>query len=306
MPRRRFATLDVFTAAPLAGNPLAVVLDAEGLDDAAQQRIAREFNLSETVFVAPPRHPRHRAHLRIFTPLHELPFAGHPTIGTAVLLALRDRAERDGADRADAFAFGLEAAIGTLSCVVEPGDGRGHARFKMPGLPRFIGDGPEAATLARMLGLSADDIGFARHVPSRHAAGPSFTCVPIASPEKLDAARLDAAAFGQALDAGRVDALYLYTPDPQALGSRFQARMFAPNMGVPEDPATGSAAAAFSGVLMQFEKLGDGEHDVTIQQGLAMGRPSEIGLQLAITDGALRSVEIAGSAVLVSEGTLLV
>src|SRR5829696_2615449 len=108
---RRFVTLDVFTRQPLAGNPLAVVLDAEGLDTKAMQAIAREFNLSETVFIERPEDPRHRAKLRIFTPRNELPFAGHPTVGTAVLLALRD-----GRSAADAIAFRLEEKVGIVPC----------------------------------------------------------------------------------------------------------------------------------------------------------------------------------------------
>src|SRR4051812_21974218 len=121
MQRRRYVTLDVFTEDRFAGNPLAVVLDSEGLDDAAMQRIAREFNLSETVFVWPPEDPRHRASLRIFTPARELPFAGHPTVGTAVLLGLRQGTE------ADARAFGLEERMGIVTCMVERlGPDRGH------------------------------------------------------------------------------------------------------------------------------------------------------------------------------------
>ncbi|MCJ2050998.1 PhzF family phenazine biosynthesis protein [Methylobacterium sp. J-070] len=290
---RRFVTLDVFTEDRLAGNPLAVVLDAEGLDTAAMQAIAREFNLSETVFVLPPTDARQRARVRIFTPGRELPFAGHPTVGTAVLLALRDPA------RGDARAFGLEEEIGIVPCVVETwGDGSGgRARFRLPVLPEYLGPGPEPAILAPRLGLTPGDIGSGRHAPSRHGVGPRFTCVPVASVAALDAARP-----AQAPEPG--DGLYLYAPDPEGTGRCWRVRMFAPDLGVPEDPATGSAAAAFAGVLMQFEPLGEGAHDVTIRQGEAMGRPSTIALQLTIESGALRGVEIGGAAVIVSDGTL--
>ena len=290
---RRFVTLDVFTEQRLAGNPLAVVLESEGLDDAAMQAIAREFNLSETVFVLPPAEARHRARLRIFTPGRELPFAGHPTVGAAVLLALQDPA------RGDARAFGLEEGIGIVPCVVETlADGTGgRARFRLPTLPEFLGPGPEPEILAPLLGLTAGDIGTGRHVPSRHGVGPSFTCVPVASVAALDAARP-----AQAPDPA--DGLYLYTPDPEGTGQSWRVRMFAPNFGVPEDPATGAAASAFAGVLMQFETLGEGTHDVAIRQGQAMGRPSTIALQLTIAAGALRGVEIGGAAVIVSDGAL--
>ncbi len=290
---RRFVTLDVFTEQRLAGNPLAVVLDAEGLDAAAMQAIAREFNLSETVFVLAPMQARHRARLRIFTPGRELPFAGHPTVGTAVLLALQDPA------RGDARAFGLEEGIGVVSCVVETlADGSGgRARFRLPILPDYLGPGPEPALLASLLGLEPRDIGTGRHAPSRHGVGPRFTCVPVGSVAALDAARP-----AQAPEPG--DGLYLYAPDPEGRGWRWRVRMFAPDFGVPEDPATGAAAAAFAGVLMQFEAMGDGTHDVAIRQGDAMGRPSAIALQLTIASGALRAVEIGGGAVIVSDGTL--
>ncbi|WCS26383.1 PhzF family phenazine biosynthesis protein [Methylobacterium sp. NMS14P] len=290
---RRFVTLDVFTERRLAGNPLAVVLDAEGLDTAAMQAIAREFNLSETVFVLPPAEARHRAALRIFTPARELPFAGHPTVGTAVLLALQDPT------RGDARAFGLEEGIGIVPCVVETlADGTGgRARFRLPVLPDYLGPGPDPAVLARLLGLEPGDIGTGRHAPSRHGVGPTFTCVPVASIAALDAART-----AQAPDPA--DGLYLYAPDPEGTGQRWRVRMFAPNVGVPEDPATGSAASAFAGVLMQFEALGDGTHDVAIRQGEAMGRPSDIALQLTIAAGALQGVEIGGAAVILSDGSL--
>ena len=126
-----------------------------------------------------------------------------------------------------------------------------------------------------------------------------FTFVPVASAERLDAIRLDRVR----IEGG--DALYLYAQDPEGLGRRYRARMFAPHLGIPEDPATGSAATAFAGVMMQFEALGEGEHDILIRQGLAMGRPSEIALQMTVRAGALESVEIGGGAVLVSEGHLL-
>ncbi|GJD32843.1 Trans-2,3-dihydro-3-hydroxyanthranilate isomerase [Methylobacterium adhaesivum] len=296
---RRFVTLDVFTETPLTGNPLAVVLDAEGLDGAAMQAIAGEFNLSETVFVLPPDDPRHRARLRIFTPKAELPFAGHPTVGTAVLLALTDAR----AGLADAVAFGLEEGIGTLACVVEAGEGRGQARFRMPVLPDFVGDGPSREALAAALGLEPKSIGFGLHAPSRHRLGQTFLFVPLASSEALTRARLDPAALRRL---GEPAALYLYTPDPAGHVRHFQARMFAPHLGVPEDPATGSAAAAFAGVMMQFEPMGEGTHDLVLHQGVAMGRPSEIRVQLAIDAGALHAVEVCGSAVIVMEGSLRV
>ena len=293
MPRR-FVTLDVFTERRFAGNPLAVVLDSEGLDTAAMQRIAREFNLSETVFVGPPADARHRASLQIFTPGRELPFAGHPTVGTAVLLALRHET------RADAQAFGLEEQVGIVPCVVETrGEDRGYARFRLPRLPEAVDGASSAMDAAWAFGLDPTEIGFGRHAPSRHSAGNPFDFVPVSGLDAIGRAK------PQPARAGSGTGTFLYTAETSEAGRHFHARMFgAQGIGVYEDPATGSAVAAFAGVLMQFEPLGDGEHAFLIEQGYEMGRPSEIALQMTIRQGALVSAEIGGLAVVMSEGEL--
>ena len=298
---RRFVTLDVFTREPLTGNPLAVVLDSEGLDTDRMQAIAREFNLSETVFVRPASDPRQRAKIRIFTPGRELPFAGHPTVGTAVLLALTDRNDEPGA-----VAFGLREQIGVVSCAVEVEDpGRGYARFRLPRLPEIWGEGRETAACAWGLGLDPTEIGFDRHLPSRHSGGVPYDLVPVASLEALARAKPQGEAFDKAFGDSDHSAAYIYArrlaPGPR----RFRARMFAPTFGMAEDPATGSAVASFAGALMQFEPLGDGTHDIVVEQGFEMGRPSEIELQLVIENGALVGAEIGGRAVVVSRGEIL-
>jgi trans-2,3-dihydro-3-hydroxyanthranilate isomerase len=299
MPRR-FVTLDVFTREPLAGNPLAVVLDAEGLDSERMQRIAREFNLSETVFLFPPEDPRHRAKLRIFTPGRELPFAGHPTVGTAVLLALRG-----GNDATSASAFGLEETGGVVSCAAEVnGEGQGYARFRVPRLPEICGEGREVAEAAWGLGLDPTDIGFDRHMPSRHTAGVPYDLVPVRSLDAVGRAKPNGEAFAKVFGDGNHPTAYVYTRETVRTEHHFHTRMFAPSFGMAEDPATGSAVAALVGALMQFEPMGEGEHSFTIEQGYEMGRPSEIALQLVIRNGALVSAEIGGGAVVVSEGEL--
>jgi trans-2,3-dihydro-3-hydroxyanthranilate isomerase len=300
MPRR-FVTLDVFTSEPFTGNPLAVVLDAEGLDTDAMQTIAGEFNLSETVFVSPPSDPHQRADIRIFTPKRELPFAGHPTVGTAVLLALLDREGEPGA-----VAFGLREQVGVVPCAVEVKDGTsGTARFRLPRLPFVWGEGKGSAPCAVALGLDPTEIGFDRHVPSRHSAGVAYDLVPVRSLEALARAKPQGDAFDRAFGDSDHPAPYVYARVPGAGGLRFRARMFGLGMGIVEDPATGSAAAALAGALMQCEPLGDGEHDILIEQGVEMGRPSEIALQMVIKNGELVSAEIGGSAVMVSRGELV-
>jgi trans-2,3-dihydro-3-hydroxyanthranilate isomerase len=301
---RRFFTLDVFTGQKLAGNPLAVVLETEGLDDRRMQAIAREFNLSETVFVAAPADPGHRTGIRIFTPGREVPFAGHPTVGTAVLLGLLDRNGQPGS-----IGFVLAETIGPVSCEVEVlGPDRGHASFSLPRLPERIGPLPDKATLARGLGLEEADIGFGAHEPGIYSAGNPFRCVPLRSRDAVTRACPQGEAFAQAFDvlADGFTNAYVYCAEPLDPAHAFHVRMFAPGVGVPEDPATGSGAAAFVAVFMDFEKPADGKHNFVIEQGDAMGRPSRITVSLDVSGGALAAARIGGEAVIISEGRLKV
>jgi trans-2,3-dihydro-3-hydroxyanthranilate isomerase len=297
--RYRYATLDVFTQARLAGNPLAVVFDADGLAPEQMQAIAREFNLSETVFLLAPEAAIHKARLRIFTPGRELPFAGHPTIGTAVLLGLRAETPLD------AQAFGLEEGVGIVPCVVETkGERAGYARLRLPRLPEVLESAPDPVDAAWGLGLDPAEIGFDRHMPSRHSAGNPFDFVPVASLDAITRAKPAGEAFDRAFGANH-PGVYVYCRETTETGHHFHARMFGSRTsGIYEDPATGSAVAAFAGVLMQFEPLGEGEHSFVIEQGYEMGRPSEIDLQITIREGALQAGEIGGHAVLVSEGEI--
>jgi trans-2,3-dihydro-3-hydroxyanthranilate isomerase len=291
--RRNFVTLDVFTDRRFAGNPLAVVLDPDGLDTAAMQAIAREFNHPETVFVFPPAERAHRARVRIFTPARELPFAGHPTVGTAVLLALRDGA-------AAGREIVLEEGIGPVRCVLEAGAGEaGRARFAIPQLPTEVGPAPDNATIAAALGIAAAEIGFESFVPSRWSAGNPFTFVPLAGLAVMARCNPDRPDFGAAFGTGGA---YLFCRETVEPGHAFHARMFAPAMGVREDPATGSAAAAFVGVLGPH--VGEGAHALVIEQGYEMGRPSLIELAMTMQAGKLVSATIAGDAVVVTEGTI--
>jgi trans-2,3-dihydro-3-hydroxyanthranilate isomerase len=288
---RRFHTLDVFTDRPLAGNPLAVVLDAEGLDGSSMQAIAREFNLSETVFVLPARDPVNSARIRIFTPARELPFAGHPTVGTAALLAELHAPEIVA--RQD-LALVLEEEVGLVHCTAWRVKGRPYASFVLPRLPEDCGTPLPDAALAAALSLAPGEIGFEGHRPALVTAGVPITTVPLASPAAVDRARPDAARWPPALRT------YLYARS----ATGFHARMFAAGPGLYEDPATGSAAAAFAGVVMRFDAPSDGDHLIEIQQGVAMGRPSTIHLRLAVEGGALASASIGGGAVMVASGTL--
>ncbi len=298
--RLAYHVLDVFTDQRFGGNPLAVVLGADALDVGSMQTIAREFNLSETVFVQKPQQAAHTARVRIFTPAIELPFAGHPTVGTAALLAQLKVPE--AADHMEALIV-LEEQIGIVRVGVRLRAGKvPYAEFDSPKLPQDAGTIPAADRLAATLGLIPAEIGFENHRPTRIAAGNTFAFVPVASLEAMAKARVAPAHWGAAFQGG-VGA-FLYCRQTVHTTSSFHARMFAPEHGVAEDPATGSAAAGFAGVVHRFDELPDGLHKRIIEQGYEMGRPSRIDLSLQVEAGKLATVRIGGHAVRIAEGTI--
>jgi len=296
--KRRFFTLDVFTQTKFAGNPLAVVLESEELDTAGMQAIAREFNHPETVFVFRPRDENNLAALRIFTPAAELPFAGHPTVGTAVLLAILD-----GADAPREFV--LEEKIGNVPCRFEPKTAdTGYVRFTIPSPPAPAGELPGRKEIAAALSLAPGDIGFDDAVPSRWSGGNAFSFVPLKNLDAMARCRPDPATFEKVFGIDGPGMVYLFCKETADAGNDFHARMFAPLRGIPEDPATGSAAAAFAGLLVASGRYGDGEHLIRIEQGYEMGRPSLIELGLSMRDGQLASASVGGNAVIVTEGSI--
>ena len=296
---RRYQTLDVFTETALAGNPLAVVLDAEGLDDVRMQAIAAEFNLSETVFVFEPRDAVNSARVRVFTPKRELPFAGHPTVGAAALIAHRRASDLLAAQD---LRIVLEEPIGDVVCVARRRKGQALAAyFELPKLPQRLEDKPPSTVqIAASLGLELQDIGFDAHEPSVFSAGAPFLFVPVRSLDVMG--RAAPGIMPWATKNG--PATFVYTRESEREGSAFHARMFATAWGLYEDPATGSAVAAFAGVVQAFDRPRDGESMLTIEQGFEMGRPSLIALGLVIENGALVSATIGGSVVIVSTGSL--
>jgi len=297
--KRPYYLLDVFTQTPLSGNPLAVVLDAAGLDDDRMQKIAREFNLSETVFVFDPVDPVNTARLRIFTTVKELPFAGHPTVGTSALLAeLRASAFLKSRD----VGVMIEEKIGIISCTVRRPQGSAIvAHFDLPKLPERLAAPPPNAVLAAALGLQEVDLGFRSHEPTIFTAGLPTTLVPVKDLATIASVRPDLSKFG---DAFGETAAYLYTSDTNDQNNDLHARMFGPALGVFEDPATGACAAALAGALMIFENPEPGDHTVRIEQGVEMGRPSLIVLGLNVKDSALQSASIGGPAVIIGQGTI--
>jgi trans-2,3-dihydro-3-hydroxyanthranilate isomerase len=291
--------LDVFAAVPLEGNQLAVVLDGEGLSDEAMQRIAGEFNLPETVFLSPAANPVHAAKLRIFTPRRELPFAGHPTVGTAVLLAMEKTKEPGNSSERDLLLI-LEEAIGPVRCGVSLDGKRGHARFTAPRLPVAEQDPSAVDAIAAALSLTAQEIGFENHVPSAFNAGVPFVFVPVRNLAAIAKATPQPAVWRRAFGDSPA---YLYTRETEVVARQFHARMFIEN-GAGEDPATGSAAVALAGVVQRFDAHPSGTHNITIEQGFEMGRPSIIQVEIDVNGGGLEAVRVAGEAVVIARGEI--
>jgi trans-2,3-dihydro-3-hydroxyanthranilate isomerase len=292
--------VDVFTATRFSGNPLAIVEVAEALSPEAMQAIAREFNFSETAFLLSPRDPVQTARIRIFTPQRELSFAGHPTIGVAALLA----ETRAGALlAAQPVTLVLEAEIGLLRCEALRGrSGVTYAECALPSPPQAGPTAPEKQAIAAALSLDPQDIGFDAHAPAFFSAGPSFLFVPLRSRAALDRAHRVSPFFDAVL--GESAGAYLYTKEPVDPAAAVHARMLAQGLGFEEDPATGSAAAAFAAVALAFERPDDGAHEFYIEQGYAMGRPSRITLRMSVDGGRLSRVVIGGQVVRVAGGRL--
>ncbi|WP_286197063.1 PhzF family phenazine biosynthesis protein [Tropicibacter sp. R15_0] len=292
-----FATCDVFTTERFTGNPLAIVRGADGLSTEAMQTIAREFNLSETIFVQTPDDPAHSAKVRIFFPTDEIPFAGHPTIGCAIHLALETVPEGDFETK-----ITLEEQAGLVPVRVWRQAGHMQAEFQAPIVPFAASEGraPEARDLAAALDLSEEQIGMSDHAPGVFEGGPRFMYVPVRDLEALAQARPIEPAWSTAIAAGAVDNAYVYA----AVDGGYQARMFSPTAGILEDPATGSASAILAAQLQANGALAEGETALTLRQGVEMGRPSKIGFRAITKGGALQAVYISGSAVPVSTGTI--
>lgn len=300
---RPYHILDVFTDHPLQGNPLAVVLEAQGLGDDAMQAIAREFNLAETVFVFPPDDPTNSAKIRIFTPMKELPFAGHPTIGTATLLA---ELLAQSFLSSSGLLIALEEKIGLIKVDVSKRPNQGsRAVFALPVLPQWLDCKLNVSDVANALGVDPLEIGFGAHGLSVWSAGVPFVMVPIRSLEAMRKIEIgDGKAWNAAFGAAPSQAVYVYTRETHDPACHIHARMFAPKLGIMEDPATGSAVAAFAGVAATCELPEDGIHQIIIEQGFEMGRPSLIALDLDIQNGRLAAAQIGGSAIRIAQGTL--
>lgn len=298
--RRRFVTCDVFTDTRFGGNPLAVVLDAEGLSDAQMQQVAREFNYSETTFVLPAEQG-HDRRVRIFTPAREVPFAGHPNVGTAFVLA--SIGELGPLDEPRVVVF--EEGAGLVPVTVRRDGDRIWCELRAPAA-LSLGPALPVAAVADAVGLTPQDIVVDRHAPRVASVGLEFVVAELSDRSALERARPDSAALERLLAAGAATAdihVYVACAADDAEGFDLRTRMFAPFDGVPEDPATGSANCALVGLLASLDRV-DGNRSWRIAQGVEMGRPSVLDARVRRVAGEVAGVWIGGGSVLVSEGMI--
>jgi len=297
----RFITTDVFTARPFTGNQLAVVTDARGIPEDSLLAIAREFNYSETTFVYPPDNAAHARRVRIFTPGAEVPFAGHPTIGTAVVLARIGEIPLTG----DETRIVLEEGVGPVPVVVRARDGVAtSAQLSVARLPEIGPPPPARTTLAEMLSLEPSQLLGGPNGPQAVSCGLPFLIVPVKDRAAVAAAKVRMDVWERTLSRYWAPDVMVVARDPELEGSHLRARVFVPGLSVPEDPATGSCAAALAGYLAARETAPNGSFHWVMEQGFEMGRPSILELEAEKRDGAVVAVRVAGDAVLVSDGMM--
>jgi len=294
--RYRYFICDVFTDTPFGGNPLAVLPDASGLDTDRMQQIAREFNFSETSFVFPPEAGGDRR-VRIFTPKVEVPFAGHPNIGTAFVLAASG--ELDGRE-----SVLFEEAAGEVRVSIDRGAGAdGPVRCELAApAPLQLSEPASGELVAGALSLEPGDLVTETHLPQAASVGLPFLMVELPDAATLARARIDAEMFEVIAEAGLPPDIHMYVRSDDDYDIR--ARMFAPLDGVPEDPATGSANCALAGLLAHYAPGDDCDLTWRILQGAEMGRPSLLEARAAKRDGRVTGAWIGGGAVMFAEGCL--
>jgi trans-2,3-dihydro-3-hydroxyanthranilate isomerase len=294
-----FITVDVFTDRRFGGNPLAVIPDGSGVTSAQMQAVAAEFNLAETTFVLPPRDPAHTAEVRIFTPRSELPFAGHPNIGTAFVLASRGKSHGRAVE--DPLLFEEKAGLVRLDLIRE-GSSIVGARLAPP-QPLSRGDDIAPDVVAAACSLTPADIATEHHAPCIASCGLPLAFAEVKTRAALSAAAPRADVFSEHLKIDRAAGILLYVWDKSG-GFDLQVRMFGPLHGVPEDPATGSANVTLVGLLASLRPERDLVLRLRISQGVDMGRPSLLEGGAEKRDGKLVAVSIGGRCVAMMRGTL--
>jgi trans-2,3-dihydro-3-hydroxyanthranilate isomerase len=295
-----FVTVDVFTATQFAGNPLGVVLNAEGLSGGQMQAIAAEFNLAETTFVLPPKDPAHTAEVRIFTPRYEMPFAGHPNVGTAFALARAGKTYGRTID-GDRVVFEEKAGLVPITLLQEGAVVKGARLTSPQRLSVGVDVSPEL--IASACSLSVDDIETKNHRPCIASCGAPFILAELKGRDRLAAATARSDVFMRDVSREPVTSVLIYT---QVSEDRLdiRARMFAPHHGIPEDPATGSANVALIGLLAHLRPERDLHLSKSIAQGVEMGRPSLLQAEAEKKDGVVTATYIGGRCVPVMSGTI--
>jgi len=298
--RHRYLIADVFTDRVFGGNPLAVFPDAGQVPASQMQRVAREMNLSETVFVLPPEMPEGTRRVRIFTPTLEMPFAGHPTLGTAFILAAIGAVPLEG-EETDIV---LEEGVGPVSVRIETSGGQPtRTELTAARTPEAGPPAPPREAVAAALSLDLEDLAPVGDATQSFSCGVPYLFVAVRDRSALARARVARGPWEQAIAETWAPSVYVYTPDASP-GFDFRARMFAPGHGVEEDPATGSAAAAFAGVTQARLAGPDDRVGCAIEQGVEMGRPSRLDLSVERSGGALLPPRVSGASVLVAEGEM--
>lgn len=301
----RYLTCDVFTDRLFGGNQLAVFPDASSIDPDRMLSIAREFNFSETTFVLPPDDPKHTAKVRIFTPGGELPFAGHPTVGTAHVLAAIGRIPLAG----DETHIVLEEKVGPVPVVIRSTNGRPHfAQLSVAQLPQVGPPAPASDALAAALSLSKDDLLHTESdrsawIPETVSCGTPFLFVPLRNRDAVARARVKLDLLDAALAGYVTQMVMIFALDAEHAGHDVRARMFGPGQGIPEDPATGSACAGLGGYLAARDSRTDGTLRWVVEQGFEMGRPSILEVEADKQGGAITAVRVGGKTVMVCDGT---
>ena len=289
-----FDIVDVFSPSPFGGNQLAVVMDAFGISSAGMQKIAKEFNFAETTFVLPLKNAANRYQVRIFTPKTELPFAGHPTVGTACALVMGGHV-----GVGDHHSLILEEGVGPILVTVEKRDGMCSGTMTLPGNIKLASGAPSNQDLAAVLSLRPQEVKEVFFA----GVGVPFCFVQLESREAVDQAVLDKVAWTKHLANAWSANLFFFAGDLEN-DTELYARMFAPGIGIAEDPATGSAIAALVGALAAKPEFIAEEFRLSVIQGVAMGRRSEIVASARKSNGTLTSICVGGATSHVASGQI--
>ncbi|MFO7323606.1 MAG: PhzF family phenazine biosynthesis protein [Chloroflexota bacterium] len=301
MRELHYHLVDVFTNERFGGNQLAVFADGRNLTDATMQAIARELNLSETTFVLPPDDPTCDYRVRIFTPARELPMAGHPTVGTAFVLASEHL--RGGTE--DTVAWRFQEGVGPIGVTVTLRDGQPDMIWMRQPPPTFGPVDEDRAAIAQMLTLSEDDLDPGYPV-QEVSTGVPFTFIPLRGLDAARRARVRMDIWERHMGDRRENGLFVFTRETERAGSTVHGRMFAPAFGIPEDPATGAACGPLGCYLVYYGIATGRPARIVCEQGIEMGRPSLIHIEVEREADQFTRVAIGGQCVRVGHGTLFV